>query len=67
MRHPRPFSVAARFFRRLASDSRGGSAIEYGLILALVVLASFAALLALATVATDMWKDIDAKVASASK
>ncbi|KQT32320.1 hypothetical protein ASG29_10955 [Sphingomonas sp. Leaf412] len=67
MRTPRPPAAIYRFAVRLARDSRGGSAIEYGLILAIVVLGTFAALLGLADVTTGMWRDIAAKVTAASK
>ena len=67
MRLPRPtLSSLRRLGRALLRDSRGGTAIEYGLILALVVLAMFAALLALANETTGMWRDIDVKVRTAS-
>lgn len=50
---------------RLASDRRGGTAIEYGLILALVVLVMFVSLQALAGVTTDMWSNVSSKVQNA--
>jgi pilus assembly protein Flp/PilA len=59
MRLPfRPFSTLTR-------DSRGATAIEYGLILALVVLALMAALYALADTTTSMWNNVSTKVQKA--
>ena len=46
----------------LARDRRGATAIEYGLILALVVLAIMSSLIALGTTTTDMWNDVSTKV-----
>ena len=51
---------------RLWQDRRGGTAIEYGLILALVVLTMMAALVQLAGVTTGMWNNINTKVTNAS-
>lgn len=66
MRLFRPLTALRRFGHRLMRDSRGGSAIEYGLILALIVLAMFAALMTLADVTKGMWNDMDVKVRAAS-
>ena len=63
MRPRRPRLVP---LRRLLRDSRGASAVEYGLILALVVLVSFVALLAVARTTNRLWTDMDEKVRSAS-
>jgi pilus assembly protein Flp/PilA len=50
---------------RLIRDCRAATAVEYGLILALIVLAIMAALLALGTVTTDMWTNVSTKVQTA--
>ena len=50
---------------RLIRDSQAATAIEYGLICALIVLAIMAALLALGTVTTDMWDNVSTKVQTA--
>ena len=55
----------AHFFRTLIADQRGATAIEYGLILALVVLAMIAALIGLADVTTTMWTNVSDKVQQA--
>jgi pilus assembly protein Flp/PilA len=44
-----------RFLRRLMSDSRGGTAIEYGLIAALIVMACVGALNGVANKTIGVW------------
>ncbi|HXH15385.1 MAG TPA: Flp family type IVb pilin [Sphingomonas sp.] len=46
-------------------QTRGATAIEYSLILALVVIAMIVGLTALAGSTTKMWNTVDAKVAAA--
>jgi pilus assembly protein Flp/PilA len=55
----------AAFFRKLLRDRKGGTAIEYGLILALIVLALMSALIALADTNTALWNRVSNKVQSA--
>ena len=55
----------ARLYRRLKTNRRGGTAIEYGLIAALIVIAMIASLRSLANVTTAMWNDINENVAGA--
>ena len=50
---------------KLLRDTRGGTAIEYGLILALVVLMMMAALVAFAGASTDIWSNVANKVVAA--
>ncbi|WP_029936226.1 Flp family type IVb pilin [Sphingomonas sp. UNC305MFCol5.2] len=50
---------------RLIRDSKAATAIEYGLICALIVLAIMAALLALGTVTSEMWDNVSTKVQTA--
>ncbi len=52
-----------RRLMRFLEDERGVSAVEYGLIIALVVLAMIAGLSQVATTTTGMWNN----VSSASK
>ena len=52
--------------RALITDARGATAIEYGLILALVVLTMLASLTQVANVTVGLWNDISAKVRNAS-
>lgn len=49
--------------KRMRADQRAATAVEYGLILALVVLAMFGALKSTATSTIAMWNVIDNKVA----
>ena len=51
--------------RQLARNRRGATAVEYGLILSLLVLTMLAALQGLANTTTGMWNDVSAKVQSA--
>lgn len=46
----------------LVKDSRGATAVEYGLILALIFLAMVAALQGVATENTKMWNNVSNKV-----
>lgn len=68
MSHPALQSLLAAprlIATRLFGDVRGGSAIEYGLILAFMVLAMFATLTQLAGTTRDMWSYISAQVLAA--
>ncbi len=49
---------------RLFLDRRAATAVEYGLIIAMVVLAMLSALSAFADVSVGMWNDISEKVQS---
>jgi pilus assembly protein Flp/PilA len=55
-----------RFIKRLMHDGRGGTAIEYGLIAALLVVVMIAAFEQLANTTTGMWDGVSAKVQGAS-
>ena len=50
------------FLKRLAAEQRAATAVEYGLILAMVVLAMFGALKATATSTIAIWNLVDTKV-----
>jgi pilus assembly protein Flp/PilA len=58
-------TIVIRTISRALRDPRGGTAIEYGLIIALVVIAMIAGLTALADTTTGMWRNVDTKVATA--
>ena len=58
---------AFRTVGALVRDSKGGTAIEYGLIVALIVIAIMAALFGLAGATTDMWNGVRDNVIEASK
>lgn len=51
-------------FRRLRSDKRGATAIEYGLIAALIVIAMMAGLSKLGGGANGMWGKLATNVAT---
>jgi pilus assembly protein Flp/PilA len=52
------------FLRRLRRDQQGATAIEYGLIAALVVIAMITALGAFANESITMWTNVGNQVAS---
>ena len=51
---------------KLIQSEEGATAVEYGLILAMVVLAMLAALSQVAGVTVDMWGDVSEAVTSAT-
>lgn len=55
-----------RAVARFALDRKAATAVEYGLILALIVLAIMAALIALGSQTTTMWNNVSDKVSKAS-
>ena len=56
---------AVRTFRRLRSDKRGATAIEYGLIASLIVISMMAGLSTLGDGANGMWGKIKNQVQNA--
>ena len=54
--------LAIRTLRRLRSDKRGATALEYGLIVSLIVVAIIGALSALGGGAGGMWGKLDSEV-----
>lgn len=52
--------------KRLKDCTKGGTAIEYGLILALIVLAMMVALEDFASTSIRMWSNVSTKVQNAS-
>ena len=51
--------------KRLLRNRKGGTAIEYGLIASLVVIAMIASFVELANTTTSTWGNINAKMAAA--
>lgn len=51
---------------KLGRDRKGATVVEYGLILALVVLSIMTSLIAVGTVTGDMWNNVSTKVRAAS-
>lgn len=50
--------MISQFLRKLVRSDTGATAVEYGLIVALIVIAMFAALSNLADVTIGMWNDV---------
>ncbi len=55
--------LAIRTMRRLRSDRRGATAIEYGLIVALIAVAAIGGMSSLGGGSNGMWGRLDNKVA----
>jgi pilus assembly protein Flp/PilA len=53
-----------RLFTKLKRDERAATAVEYGLILALIVLAMLTALTGLATKSIEVWTHVATTVTS---
>jgi pilus assembly protein Flp/PilA len=49
------------FWKRLVEDQSGATAIEYGLILALIVIAMIGALQGVASTTVAMWGNVESK------
>ena len=54
--------MIVRFIKRLAKDRAGSTAIEYGLIVTLIVIAMIAALSLVADSTSSMWNRVNSKV-----
>lgn len=57
---------AKTFLKQLVSDDRGATAVEYGLIAALIVIAMITALQGLANETVTMWEQVSTKVVEAT-
>lgn len=57
----------ARLLKRLSGCESGATAVEYGLILSLIVLAMIGALSTLADSTITMWNGVSDKVVNAEK
>lgn len=55
-----------QFLKKLGCDTRGATAVEYGLILALMFLAMVGAVEAFGTETIDMWTNVKQKVSDAN-
>ena len=56
---------AIRLLRRMRSDKRGATAIEYGLIAALIAIAAISGMTALGGGSNGMWGRLDNRVSEA--
>lgn len=52
------------FLRRIVANRKGATAVEYGLILALIVIAMIASFLSVANATIGMWGNVQSKVAA---
>ena len=57
--------MLVRLMRRLIKTQKGGTAIEYGLIAALVVITMIAAFIDVANTTTGMWGNVNTKFENA--
>ncbi len=55
-----------RLLHSLLGDDDGATAVEYGLIAALVVIAMVGALATMSTSTNNMWNDVEGNVTSAT-
>lgn len=56
----------SQFFKRILRDNRGATAIEYGLIMALVCLAIIASMQSMASRIIETWSTVDTKVTTST-
>lgn len=54
--------MITKFLRKIMRSSTGATAVEYGLIIALIVIAAMVAIMSLADTTIGMWNDIAANV-----
>ena len=54
------------FLKRIGSDNSGATAVEYGLIASLIVIASISAFNAVANADTSMWGDVESAMQGAN-
>lgn len=59
--------MGSTILKKLVDDQRGATAIEYGLIAALIVIACIAAMGDVADTTIDMWDDIENRSSTAMK
>ena len=50
--------MVTKFLRKIARSSTGATAVEYGLIVALIVIAAMVAIISLADTTIGMWNGI---------
>ncbi|MEO1730546.1 MAG: Flp family type IVb pilin [Pseudomonadota bacterium] len=57
--------VLTKFLKHIGSDSQGATAVEYGLIISLVVIAMAGALQAVANANTNQWSTVSTEAGEA--
>ena len=55
-----------KLMRQILRDNTGAAAVEYGLIISLIILAMLTALSDFATANTTMWNKVDSTMATAT-
>lgn len=60
------YDAMKNWLGRIVRDERGATAIEYGLIVSLIVIAMVGALNTLADTTTGMWNDVSNNVSTGS-
>ena len=50
-----------RFFSRILADCRGTSAVEYGIICAMIIIGLVSAVAGVAEQTSSMWQDVSSK------
>jgi pilus assembly protein Flp/PilA len=55
-----------QLLQKIVSDERGATAVEYGFMLALIVLAMMSALSGVADETSKLWNDVSTKTAEAT-
>jgi pilus assembly protein Flp/PilA len=58
--------MLSTFMKKLVVDQSGATAIEYGLIISLIVIAMIASLNSVATGTIAMWQNVEARTKAAS-
>ena len=51
--------MLSRLLKNIVEDTTGATAVEYGLIISLIVIAMIAALQGVATATVNMWGDVE--------
>ncbi len=59
--------MLTKFLKHIGSDNEGATAVEYGLIASLIVIAMVGALQSVANTTTEMWNDVETDVVEASE
>jgi len=54
-----------KFLKHIGNDNQGATAVEYGLILGLIVIAMLGALQSVADTTIEMWSNVETKSVSA--
>ena len=58
-------NLVVQILKKLKTDDRGATAVEYGLILALIFLALVGAVEAFGQTTIDMWNEVSSRVQNA--